>query len=63
MRGGGGTWMSPNQEHACSYSPTGAVWLPGPQTDPAELRLAGTAVHVIAAAILLNGSMTLWTLL
>ena len=44
-------------------SPAGPVWLPGSKTDPAELCFAGTAVHVVAATILLNGSMTLWTLL
>lgn len=44
-------------------SPAGAVGLPGPKADPAELCLARAAVHVVTAPILLNGGMALGTLL
>jgi len=37
--------------------------LPGGQTDPAEVELAPFAYHVIAAAVFLDGSLTLRTLL
>ena len=44
--------------------PGGAMRFPRPQTDPAEVRLAGLVLadHVIAAAVLLDGGVTLETI-
>ena len=44
--------------------PGGSVRFPRPQTDPAEVRLAGLVLadHVIAAAVLLDGGVTLETI-
>lgn len=45
--------------------PRGSMWLPGPETHPAELGSARLilAYHVIAAAVLLDGDVALGTLL
>jgi len=38
------------------------VRLPVPKAHPAEVVLATVALHVVAAAVLLNANMALWAL-
>ncbi len=45
------------------HPPAGAMWLPRPTADPAELRPTRGADHVVAAAVLLDRRSTLRTLL
>jgi len=39
------------------------MWFPRAKTDPAEVKLASFADHVITSSVLLNGRSTPWTLL